>query len=327
MANISATGNYSMEMTDIPDAVSTGLRSAIIFTVSFFIISSNVINLSVLRITEQIPEISRFCLINLSTADLLVGCVSCAPNVITSAINRWIYGVVWCQIAGIMHGSSLAVSIWTLALISVDRYIAILHPLRYNSLITVRRCRIAVGCFWSASLVTFLFPLTLKTNFVYYRYKLSEAMCGLYWEFKWFCIATAVYIPLLSGTVLMVTNYKIMKALVKMDAENPNRSTRDASKSRDIKAFKVLGITAAMYFTAWGPYVISVIITSFFPAILLPMWLRFFVMWLANSNSFMDVIIYSVLYSSFRKNVWKLIKMCFSFGFIKSRRDQVHPIT
>lgn len=64
------------------------LRTSLIFTISFLIIASNVINLSVLRSTRQIPSISRYCLINLSSADFLVGCVSCAPCVVSSALDR-----------------------------------------------------------------------------------------------------------------------------------------------------------------------------------------------------------------------------------------------
>ena len=38
-------------------------------------------------------------------------------------------------------------------------------------------------------------------NFIYCQYSPSEMMCGLYWEYPWFCVITAVYIPVLSGNV------------------------------------------------------------------------------------------------------------------------------
>ncbi|KAK2146901.1 hypothetical protein LSH36_579g01012 [Paralvinella palmiformis] len=367
------------------------LRTVIIFVISFLVITSNLVNFIILRRTIEIPPNNRFCLMNLSCADLLLGCLSCAPCIVTSAIDRWIYGDIWCQIAAIVHGTSVTVSIWSLALISVDRYVAIVHPLRYHNLMTMRRCRIVVGCFWCFSSLTFIFPLTLSSNFVYYRYSFTEGMCGMYWGYPWFCIVTAIYIPVLSGSVLSITNYWIIRAVAQMNkrtsdttklattsktmssfslaAENGRRPNVDPSenrkinddetnnehdcdkveedkisntgkegtscsksyeernkscsctvesgiqnggnKSRDVKAVKVLAVTSVTYFIAWGPYVISVVITSFSPSIVLPIWFRFLVMWLANANSFMNVVIYSVMYSSFRKNAWNLTKTYF----------------
>ena len=77
---------------------------------------------------------------------------------------------------------------------------------------------------------------------------------------------------------------------------------------RDLKAVKVLGVTASVYFIAWGPYVVLVVLLSFFPHIPVPGQIRFAFMWLANSNSFMNVFIYSLMYSGFRRNAVVLLR-------------------
>ena len=44
---------------------------------------------------------------------------------------------------------------------------------------------------------------------------------------------------------------------------------------------------------------------SFVPSLSVPSSVRFVTIWMANSNSFMNVVIYSAMYSSFRRNcVW-----------------------
>ena len=136
-----------------------GIRILLITVISVLIIINNIINLYVLEKTPQIPRISCICLKNLSCADLLVGCVSCAPCIGSAILQKWPYGDVWCQIAGITHGCSVTVSIWSLALVSIDRYIAILHPLRYNTLMTTFKCKIIIVCMWILSGLTFLSPL------------------------------------------------------------------------------------------------------------------------------------------------------------------------
>ena len=204
-------------------------------------------------------------------------------------------------------------SIWSLAFVSVDRYLAILKPLRYNVLMTPTRCRAFLSFLWLMAFLTFFMPLPTKSNFIYYQYSPAELMCGLYWEYPWFCVVTAVYIPVLAGTTLLFTTIRIARTVVAMQANvapAPNPTTNPSGKvqkvsGKDLKAVKVLVITAGMYFLAWGPYVVEVVLISFVPWLVVPDLVRFITIWLANSNSFMNVIIYSVMYSGFRKNcVW-----------------------
>ena len=44
--------------------------------------------------------------------------------------------------------------------------------------------------------------------------------------------------------------------------------------AKDLKAVKVLGITASVYFIAWGPYVSTVVIMSFFSDLKVPYVVR-----------------------------------------------------
>ena len=99
--------------------------------------------------------------------------------------------------------------------------------------------------------------------------------------------------------------------------ENPSSAVSGQTKppaavrelqARDLKAVKVLGVTASVYFIAWGPYVMLVVLLSFFPHIPVPGQIRFAFMWLANSNSFMNVFIYSLMYSGFRRNAVVLLR-------------------
>ena len=379
--NASTTVLNEEEVALFVHPISTWLRSVIIFVISFLIILSNIINLTVLRITEQIPTISRFCLINLSCADFLIGCISCAPCVLSSSLDRWIYGDIWCQISGINHSSSMTVAVWSMSLISIDRYIAIVHPLRYHELMTIKRCRLIIASFWIISLMTYMLPLAVKGNFIYYRYSPDEAMCGLYWEFRWFCILTSFYVPFLSGTVLGITNYRIIRVVARMNTDQNERtvhhksrnsnhkeafssntkychnSTVDRSprktvtkenrssglqtiscdvhrtevvnepreKAHDLRVVKILGITATGFFVIFGPYVVGTVIKSWVPSVVLSAQYRFVTIWMANCNSFINVIIYSVMYSSFRKNAWRLIKMVVMCRFFSKTHNAVFP--
>jgi len=106
----------------------TVVQTCVIAVISSGIILSNIINLIVLvSASGAMPWATRLFLINLSSSDLLVGLIACAPAVLPAATHRWTYGDVWCQVSGTAHGTSCAVSIWSIAMIGLHRFAAIIR--------------------------------------------------------------------------------------------------------------------------------------------------------------------------------------------------------
>ena len=81
------------------------LRTFLILTISLGIIISNILNMAVLRLTDQIPSISRMCLLNLSTADLLVGVVCCTPCIYPAITGKHAVGGRGVHAPGSIEGS------------------------------------------------------------------------------------------------------------------------------------------------------------------------------------------------------------------------------
>jgi len=70
-----------------------------------------------------------------------------------------------------------------------------------------------VAGLWTAALITFIAPLLTKPDYSYYRYSRNQKICGLHWEYPSFCVITGLYIPILSGAVLIFTGLRIRWAL------------------------------------------------------------------------------------------------------------------
>lgn len=124
--------NSSYDDEEFEHVISLVPRTVLIGVIGILIVLANILGISVLRITTEIPHIPRICLINLGVADLLVGIIACLPSLAPSILEKWPYGNIWCQISGISHGVSITVSIWSILLVSIDRYFAIVHALRYK---------------------------------------------------------------------------------------------------------------------------------------------------------------------------------------------------
>lgn len=277
------------------------IKACLIIVISCLIICSNIINISVIQKTIQLPRITRICILNLSVSDLLVGLISCFPCIIPAFTGVWPYGEVWCQIAGIVHGTSVTISIWSLSLISIDRYFAIVRPLKSRCLLTPQKVISMIAVLWSIAVITFFAPLPTKRNFIYYQYSQDELICGLFWEYKWFCVITALYIPITSACIIIYTNYKVTRKVI--TARQMVEIWRIGHKSgrSEMRAVKLLTIATVVYFISWGPYVIQVIIMSLANISNISPDVRFATLWLANCNSFCNVFVYSAMYKSFRR--------------------------
>lgn len=90
-------------------------------------------------------------ILNLSVADLayLLFCIPFQATVY--ALPTWVLGAFICKFVHYFFTVSMLVSIFTLAAMSVDRYVAIVHSRRSSSLRVSRNARLGVGCIWALS--------------------------------------------------------------------------------------------------------------------------------------------------------------------------------
>ena len=146
-------------------------------------------------------------------------------------------------------------------------------------------------------------------------------MCGLHWEYPSFCIITGFYIPILSGVVLIFTGLRIRSTLRRRRhfhmrlcpnaTETPGSvdsrqlaittTVRQSNTLGSHRTLKILAFASVAYFMFWSPYVVVKMAQSFFSWLEPPPAVDFAVVWLANSNSAVNVFIYSTTNTQFRR--------------------------
>lgn len=91
-------------------------------------------------------------ILNLSIADLayLLFCIPFQATVY--ALPTWVLGAFICKFVHYFLTVSMLVSIFTLAAMSVDRYVAIVHSRRSSALRVSRNALLGVGCIWALSI-------------------------------------------------------------------------------------------------------------------------------------------------------------------------------
>ncbi|CAF1097239.1 unnamed protein product [Rotaria magnacalcarata] len=140
----------------------------IILYVIVFIVGTigNLLVIIVIQRNRSMRTVTNIFIMNLAAADLLV-LVFCLPaTAIQDVTKTWFFGLVLCKFVNYIQNMSISVSVLTLMAISVERYQAIVHPLKFTG--TKQRARILILSVWILSLLLVLpdaIMMTLSRQF------------------------------------------------------------------------------------------------------------------------------------------------------------------
>ncbi len=270
------------------------------------IVFGNIIVLLVFHFTHSLKNTTSVFIKSLACADLGVG-INCMFSVHSWFAGGWPYGFLLCKLVGYLIAVTVGISILSLAGVSIDRYIAIIKPLQYHSILTKRRARIYVIVVWLLSAIIFLPSLFgWGSNNYYYNSEMYD--CTMHWEenvtFSFYIISIIV-LPALSTSafcyfwilrICFIQEQKTRQYELACQQPNPEMCKRRHEK---LLAKMFLVVISAFYIT-WIPFVVVRIIKGTTDKELSPT-LMFFTGWLGLINSFLNCFIYSVCHRTFRK--------------------------
>uniref|UniRef100_T1IKZ7 G-protein coupled receptors family 1 profile domain-containing protein n=1 Tax=Strigamia maritima TaxID=126957 RepID=T1IKZ7_STRMM len=157
----------------------------VLWTLAFTIIvlvaaGGNIVVIWVVLEDRRMRTVTNYFLVNLSVADVMVSTANVIFNFIYMLNTDWPFGHALCKITNFSSVLSIAASVFTLVAISVDRYIAIMSPLkpRMSRMTTIT----IVLCIWILSALLSLPNLlftTTKTE--YYLSGQSRRVCFTQW--------------------------------------------------------------------------------------------------------------------------------------------------
>lgn len=102
----------------------------------------------------QMRSTTNMMIINLAVADLLF-VIFCVPFTATDyVLTDWPFGDVWCKLVQYFIVVTAHASIYTLVLMSLDRFMAVVHPIACRSIRTERNTLKAIIILWVVILTT-----------------------------------------------------------------------------------------------------------------------------------------------------------------------------
>ena len=299
------------------EIIAKALAYIFIFLVSFF---GNIFLLVVIYKNKQLRRSINYFVFNMAVSDLFnpltvmtVKIVEIISGSKSWKVDRpWLLGNILCKLAYFLPDVSLVVSIGSLLLISIDRLIAVVFPLKAK-LISPKVRLISILSTWSVAIV-FYAPYFYSFKLIPYE---NETYCLLNWEpafnhlktHKRLVAASFITFFLIPVVVLVIV-YSIIAWTIRKKNKKSKERLSCLQNHRDQQLRKIVQMTMAI--------VISFV--SCMTPLLIYLFLIIFVWnWESPPVCAFQTIIPFI--SVFLLHLWSAVNPCICFIFSKNYRN------
>nr|XP_006118629.1 somatostatin receptor type 4 [Pelodiscus sinensis] len=293
----------------------TGSAGAVVGTVAIQCIYALVCLLGLLGNSLVIFVILRYAkmktatniyILNLAIADELF--MLSIPFVATSAaLHHWPFGRVLCRTVLGVDGLNMFTSVFCLTVLSLDRYIAVVHPLRAATYRRPRVAKMVNGGVWLLSLlVASPIPIFAGTATTHDG---RAVACNLLWPSPAWSAAFVVYTTLLGfllPVLAMGLCYLLIVGKMRAVAERVGWQQRRRPEG---KLTRLVLIVVAMFVVCWMPFYVVQLVNLLLPGHL-DATVNNASLILSYSNSCANPILYGFLSESFRHSFHGVLRRC-----------------
>ncbi|NWR88435.1 GALR2 protein, partial [Furnarius figulus] len=289
-----------------------GIIVPIIFSLIFLVGTvGNGLVLAVLLQNGQVKyTTTNLFILNLAVADLcfIICCVPFQATIYT--LDGWLFGAFACKAVHFLIYLTMYASSFTLAAVSIDRYLAIRYPLKSRDLRTSRNAGVAIVAIWSLSLL-FAGPYLSYYQIIHYN---VVPICVPIWDDqrrKVLDILTFVFGYLLPVIVVSLAYTRTVKFL--WTSVDPIERISESRKAK-CKVTKMIVAVSILFCLCWLPYHLVILCFWFghFPFNRATYACRLASHCLSYTNSCLNPIVYALISKHFRKH-FKQVFTCFFF--------------
>uniref|UniRef100_A0A8B9RF79 G-protein coupled receptors family 1 profile domain-containing protein n=1 Tax=Astyanax mexicanus TaxID=7994 RepID=A0A8B9RF79_ASTMX len=262
---------------------------------------------------KQLHTPTNMLILSLAVSDFLVGLFVMPFHFIWLIESCWLFGHIFCVLFNFVSFQLTSVSVGSVALIALDRYVALSHPFLYSQGITSTVIHTVIVLAWFFSLLYNFAMFYVGGNFTDLVMCPGECLYFLGETDSWIDLLFVVIVPCTLMVVLYVQIFVIARRHASAIRElNQNIQTiskvNPVSMKSERKAAKVLGILVIVFLVCLVPYYACSLMTST-TTIDSSHFIVNNVLILFYLNSSLNPVIYALFYSWFQ-NCTKMILSC-----------------
>lgn len=307
-----AAANSSNQTEPYYDLTSNAVLTFIYFVVCIIGLCGNTLVIYVILRYAKMKTITNIYILNLAIADelFMLGLPFLAMQV---ALVHWPFGKAICRVVMTVDGINQFTSIFCLTVMSIDRYLAVVHPIKSAKWRRPRTAKMINVAVWGVSLLVIL-PIMIYAGLRSNQW--GRSSCTINWPGEsgaWYTgfIIYAFILGFLVPLTIICLCYLFIIIKVKSSGIRVGSSKRKKSEK---KVTRMVSIVVAVFIFCWLPFYIfnvssvSVVISPT-PAL---KGMFDFVVVLTYANSCANPILYAFLSDNFKKsfqNVLCLVKV------------------
>ncbi|XP_011351068.1 allatostatin-A receptor isoform X3 [Ooceraea biroi] len=151
-------------------------------------LAGNSLVVVVVAANPEMRSTTNILIINLAVADLLF-IVFCIPFTATDFVMPWPFGNIWCKIVQYLIIVTAYASVYTLVLMSLDRFLAVVHPIASMSWRTKDHAVLAICIAWAVILI-FSTPALMIHGEIRYVFQVNDVAenltaCRILPQYEW----------------------------------------------------------------------------------------------------------------------------------------------
>ncbi|TNM86182.1 hypothetical protein fugu_008453 [Takifugu bimaculatus] len=324
------TANYTNQFVQPPWRVALwSVAYSFVLAVAVF---GNLIVIWIILAHKRMRTVTNYFILNLAFSDASMAAFNTLINFIYAAHGEWYFGKAYCKFHNFFPVTSVFASIYSMTAIAVDRYMAIIHPLKPR--LSAKATTGVIICIWSLAVVL-AFPLCYFSTTLVLPHK---TVCFVAWprsadDSFMYHIIVIVLVYLLPLLVMAIT-YTIV-GMTLWGGEIPGDSSDNyhgqlRAKRKVVKMMIIVVLTFAL---CWLPYHVYFIVTGLSKQLSKQKYIQqvyLSVLWLAMSSTMYNPIIYCCLNSRFRAGFKRAFRWCpfikvSSYDELELRSSRLHP--
>ncbi|XP_056268045.1 adenosine receptor A2b [Pseudoliparis swirei] len=252
---------------------------------------------------------SRYFLLSLTAADSAFGLLVMPLNLSVSLLKDYTEGPdALCHVVAFFNATVYSTCMYTLATISLERYIAVFYPLKYSSLLTRKRTLLLIAFAWCFP-PFILSPISFPGGIIEVHFSTASLVCNpSYSTNAVYSLSLTCFIFFPCSIIMTYANMRVWCAAKRQRLKL--RKYDSARRRRHNMASKVLVPVMAAYYTCWTPCMAAMIYNAVSGSSA-PEWIEFVVVWLPTSNGFLNCIFYFWVNRNFRRKFHLVLQRLF----------------